>query len=47
MAEEGDTSGSISRSKMAEDEECTDVGEDGIELGEREPILAASEVRKC
>lgn len=29
--------GSMSRSKMAEEEEWTEVGEEGIEEGEREP----------
>jgi hypothetical protein len=31
--------GSISRSKIADDDEWADVGDEGIEEGEREPIL--------
>lgn len=38
---EGGAIGSMSRSKMAEDEECTEVGEDGIDPGEREPRRAS------
>lgn len=30
----------MSRSKMAEEEECADVGEEGMDEGEREPTLA-------
>lgn len=30
----------MSRSNMAEEEECADVGEEGMDEGEREPTLA-------
>ena len=33
----GDPIVSMSRSKMADDDECTDVGDDGIDLGEMDP----------
>ena len=33
---EGGMIGSISRSKIADDDECTEVGDDGMEFGERE-----------
>jgi hypothetical protein len=37
---EGLEMGSMSRSKIADDDEWTDVGEDGMEFGEREPRRA-------
>jgi hypothetical protein len=40
-----DGSGSMSRSKIADEEECTDVGEDGIDDGDLEPSLAGPVVR--
>jgi len=36
--------GSMSRSKMADEEECTEVGDEGIEAGDREPRRP---VRRC
>jgi hypothetical protein len=43
---DGEMIGSISRSNMADDDECTEVGDDGMKLGGREPNRI-SEVRRC